>query len=86
MLTGSGSSWLLGLTASAVRGKCSSVVDRSTPEARGARLTSRSPTARLFQCATTRERRFPGGRQRRTMPYDVSFSTAEPGSSARTLA
>ena len=47
---------------------------------------SRVPWPGPFHSATTADAFSPGGRERCAMPKDVSVSTAEPGSSARTLA
>ena len=57
----------------------------STAVALGASSISCTPSVRLFQCAVTRERRIPGGRERAAIPSDVSVNTADPGSSAMTL-
>ena len=43
------------------------------------------PSGRLFQCATTRERLLPGGRERTAIPSEVRVRTAEPGSSVMML-
>jgi len=57
-----------------------------TPCAPGSSGISRTPRAGSFHSAITREASRPWGRERSTIPYEVSVSTAEPGSSARTLA
>ncbi len=44
------------------------------------------PLAGSFHSATTLDGAVPPGRDRSTIPNEVSVSTAEPGSSARTLA
>jgi hypothetical protein len=47
---------------------------------------SRTPRVGSFQKAMTADRSRPSGRLRWTMPKEVNVSTAEPGSSASTLA
>lgn len=59
---------------------------RRTAVAPGASSISRGPSSRLFQCATTREGRVPGGLERAAIPYDVRVRTVDPGSFARMLA
>jgi hypothetical protein len=61
-------------------------VDNSTPWAPASRGISRMPLAGSFHSATTLDGACPFGRDRSTMPKDVNVRTAEPGSSARTLA
>ena len=59
---------------------------RSTPWAPGSSEISRVPRAGSFHSAITGEESCPGGLERCAMPNDVSVMTAEPGSSASTLA
>jgi hypothetical protein len=49
-------------------------------------VISRTPWVGSFQGAITREASRADGRDRSTIPNEVKVSTAEPGSSARTLA
>ena len=58
----------------------------STPCAPGSSEISRVPRAGSFHSAITGEESYPDGLERCAMPKDVSVMTAEPGSSASTLA
>jgi hypothetical protein len=57
-----------------------------TPSASASSAISWVPRIGSFQSAITCEVWCPFGRERRAMPADVSVRTAEPGSSASTLA